>query len=511
VRIGFAGGVKFPLSTVFIILTTGLLFGYWFASNQVAAVAMGMGGVDYPSRFFLLTVLRCTLVILVFFSVTNLVLTSLTRGLIKSIFVALGFLPLLGVFANIPLSEILYTILALQSFLVLIIWQKQDYKAFFANKFVDVLVLLALFSLHYFITLGANGTLAGEIPLATPILKSFVLAKQFNFSTLDFANWAGLMNASNTLNSPLLQLLTLIFDLPSVSVEAFHNVFYVTYFILVMLGSYGVYAFLKYAAKVNIVFAFFGGLLFSFSGTPFIDQILQGDAGIFISPAMVFPYAMLALALAFEKRSYALALASGIALGAQYFLLTPPPEVTLYSLLFFEIFTLGLYLFHKSLPRHLRRGLALTSLAAFFTLAAYSLLPIVVGSMPAFTNISDTLPLEFHFVDDFKLLYIFLPVSIILLLLQERLTPLYKSIILFTVFIAAWVKVLASPAVNFFLVNNLPHALHYDVSHKLGIILSLSVFLLAMIALDAMARSYVILINQVMRRRMKGQEVCSQA
>jgi hypothetical protein len=470
VRTGFAGGVRIPLSTVFIILTAALLFGYRFATSQVAAVAMGMGGADYPAPLFWLTVLRSALVVLIFFSVTNLALTIITRGLVKSIFVALGFLPLLGVFANIPLSEILFTIVTLQAFLVLIIWQKQDYQAFFSRKLIDVIVLLMLFSVQYFMLFEHN---SGMTELSPSLFRSFVLAKQFNFSALDFAN------SHSSLNSPLLQLITLIFDFPSVSVAAFQKVFYATYFILLLLGSYGVYAFLKYAARVNIVFAFFGGLLFSFSCMHYLQQ---ADGGIALSPAIVLPYSMLALTLAFEKRSYALALASGIALAAQYFLLTPSVIVTLYSALLLAIFSLGLYSFHKSLP--LRRSLVLSALGGFTVLSAYVLLPLsITGNV-----LSNLTPTEF--ADDFKLLYIFLPVSLILLHLQERFTPLYKSLLLLTVIIALWLKVSATSAI--------------------GIFFPLSVFLLVMITLDSMARSYVTLINHFMRRRLKGQETCSQ-
>ena len=198
--------------------------------------------------------------------------------------------------------------------------------------------------------LTAQGFNSEEIPVLAPSFKGFVLSKQFDFSNIDHAQWAGIMHPAATFQSPLIQLIAFIFDLPNASYEIFHILIMTVYFTCMILGAFGFYLFLKYAAKIPVLFAIFGGIVFCFSGAPLLMQTFTSDGGIFLPAQICFPYALLFISLAFEYKSNRLAAFAGLALATPFFLLTPHPEGTIYSVLFFGIYTIGLWFSSRIIP-----------------------------------------------------------------------------------------------------------------------------------------------------------------
>ncbi len=118
--------------------------------------------------------------------------------------------------------------------------------------------------------------------MCLPPFRGFLLAKQFHLVYIDHSQWAGIMHTPVSLMSTCLQLITLFFDLPSLSVESFHVVLSAIAFILVVLGSFGCYLFLRYAANISLPFAIFGGSLYFFSNDPHLERMFTSDAGIFL-------------------------------------------------------------------------------------------------------------------------------------------------------------------------------------------------------------------------------------
>lgn len=372
----------------FLISFIALLFGWWFATQQVIAIAP-TAFQSYPWIFFSLTVFKCYFSILNFFLFSALLLSFISINKIPLVAIACTFLPLLGVFFINPFTWIMLTTLCLQLLLLISFLHISDYKRLSHSFLFNFLILLAFFVLHYQLTtrfspshwnmvlFTANGATSEEAYVLAPIYKGFILAKQFAFDYIDHSQWAGIMNTPVALTSPLMQLTTFSLDLPSLDITSFHKVLSAINFSLIVLGSFGSYLFLRYAAKINILFALFGGFLYFFSGDPHIERMFTSDAGIFLSSYAVFPYALLLITLAFRKQSILLSLWAAVALASQFFFLYPHPEAVIYSFCFFGLYTLGLYFFTINIPVILKRKLIFYTILALLCLSAFIFVPIV--------------------------------------------------------------------------------------------------------------------------------------
>ncbi|HEX4046061.1 MAG TPA: hypothetical protein VHZ76_10405 [Gammaproteobacteria bacterium] len=491
---------KNDLLAFMLISCIAIAFGYWFTTNQLNAVSPE-AIYAYPTTYFILTTFKCYCTIIAFFTFSYMLLSRFTLLTIPILCIAATYLPLLLIYSHCALYWIAAFILGLQGCLIIAFARKKDYLTL-VRYLPDIAIFCTFFLLHFYLTsrfsplhwdvamLAGDGYYTEELPVLAPIFKGFVLAKQFAFSYIDHAQWAGVMNPPITLSSSLLQLLTFIFDLPSASYESFHTVLAAVHFIIMILGSFGFYLFLRYAAKIHILFAAFGGYLFFFSGVPLLGQMFIADGGVLLSSYAVFPYALLFISLAFEKLDYRFALWAGLALASQFFFYTPHPEGTIYSFLFFGLFSLGLVLFSKNAPLKKKIILASIAIGSFMLLSAYIFIPIVydqfTGNMYVFAHTGDIQPTS---LKDIVLYMIVLLSSLIILKLlpnrYQKIAPVYKSSIILSFSLLTLMLLTSQKAFSQLLVNVFHIGLHFWYPWRIGMYLALSSFIVFIFALDA--------------------------
>lgn len=495
----------------FILSFPALMFGFWFASMQLHVISP-QAFYTYPVQYFALTILKCYLTIAVFFAASQLILSHLSAGKINPSHIAWTFFPLIFVYQHCPLYLIAAFIAGSQLGLLTLTLNKNDYQRIISQYGVDTGVLLFLLVSHLLLTsalsplhwnmplLTMDAFNGEEVPVVVPLFKGFVLAKQFSFANVDHSQWAGIMHPAVSLTSPFMQLAAFILDLPSVSYDAFHILVLATYFIMMVLGSFGFYLFLKYALKVHLIFAILGGFLFYFSGAPLLHLSFQSDTGIFISAHACFPYALLLISLAFEKNSWRLAALAGLAMTAQFFFFAPHPEATIYLFLFYGIFTLGLCLFSREVSWFDRLRLAAISYFVFAALSAFYITPIMIdrftGNMYAFAHVRD---ISFTYMKFFsayiRLIVIFGPLSFLLLYVYKRLSPVYLSSLLLAVTLGIFVSLTTHQSFNVGVVHLLNLGLHIWVPMRPGVYFYAASFIIAMAGLDILTHAIRDLIN----------------
>lgn len=494
-----------------VISMVAILFGNWFARMQLGAISPN-AFASYPLQFFLLTIFKCYLTILVLFNISKLILRYISAGNLDELLISISYIPLLAVYVYIPFYWIVCSIILLQVLFLYFHISKENAYRLISRYLTDGIILVVFFICHLILTsrfsplhwhnslLVAHGSNSEEIPVVTPIFRGYLLAKQFSFSFVDPAQWGGVMNPPITLSSPFMQLLAFVLDLPSVDYAAYHSLIMSIYFILAILGSFGFYLFLKYGAKLHTLFAFFGGYLFFFSGAPLLSLSFISDGGIFLSSQVVFPYALLMISLAFEKNNSIYAMGGGACLAAQFFFMAPHPEGTIYSLLFYGIFTGGLVLFAHQIKWSSRLYLAFITLITFLAFSAYNIVPILVDrlnhNMYVFAHTGDISPTQFA---PFKLyaylLLLFAPLSFLLLFVNKKISGVYLSSLLLA--ISIWALVYLTNDTNFTvrLTNILHIGLHFWVCSRIGVFFYMSTFIIAMFGLDILTSSILKLIN----------------
>lgn len=500
------------LKSYSILAISAIIFGIWFATMQVQVLAPDALHT-YPTSYFILTIVKCCLTVAVFFAASQFMLSRVGGNNISDTQIALTFLPLTLVYAHCHLYWIVSLIAALQVSLLVFNLNKQDYTHLFNRFAVDTLVLIILFMAHLLLTsalsplhwkmamLTLDAFNGEEVAVVVPLFKGFVLAKQFSFANVDHSQWAGIMHPAVALTSPFMQLMAFVFDIPSVSFEAFHVLVLAIYFILVVMGSFGFYLFLKYAVKIHPLFAFLGGVLFYFSGAPLFHLSFKSDTGIFLSAHACFPYALLFISLAFEKNNWHFSALAGFAMAAQFFLFAPHPEATIYLGLFYSIFTLGLVLFSKQLTISERFKLSLISYLVFFALSAFYITPIMVdrlsGNMYAFAHVRD---IAFTYMKYFnaylRLLLIFAPLSFVLLYFYKKLSAVYLSSLLLAISLGILVTLTTHQSFNVGLVHFLNLGLHVWVPVRPGVYFYAASFIIAMVGLDVLTHAICDLINK---------------
>lgn len=489
----------------FVLITiTGLLFGMWFAQMQIAALTTQTPTL-YPMSFFASTVFKCYLTILAFYFFTSMIFSYVAKHCLRPMFIAASFMPLLLVYAHISMPWIAGTILLLQIGYLFSILRADDYYALKKSYGLDIFVLLSFFILHLLITtrfsplhwkmsmLVAEGYSSEEIPVVVSLFKGFILAKQFSFSYVDHAQWAGIMHPPVNFSSTLLQLITFIFDLPSINYDVFHQLISAIDFSLLIAGSFGLYLFLKYGANINSYFAFIGGYLFTFGGAPFLNQMFKSDGGYFLSSLVAFPYALLAISSAFKENEYRYALWAGVALASQFFMLAPHPEGTIYCLFYYAVFTLGLCLFTPIMTWSRRISLAAISVISFGTLSAFLMGPIVIdklmGNMFVYAHTGDMAYTYYRYFAPYMLiLYVSAPLAFLLFYIYDKLTPVFLSALLLSLCLVGTVSIVIDQHKTEALVHLLHLGLHVWCPPRTGVYVYTGVIIMAMYALDVTAR-----------------------
>ncbi|MES2217669.1 MAG: hypothetical protein V4501_04580 [Pseudomonadota bacterium] len=489
-------------SPAFIVISIiASAFGYWFALNQVNAVSLG-GLPFYPKEFFGITIFKCYLTIIAFYGLSRLILLNLSANKLTSLAVAISFTPLLLVFVNYPVYWIAGIIGLYQIAFLLLVLDREDYHRLASFYLTDAIVFMLFFFLHFIFTtrfsplhwnmsiLVPDGYYTDEAVVLSPMFRGFVLAKQFAFSFIDHSQWAGIMHTPFLLNSPLMQLLTFVFDLPSASFEAFHIILMTLYFILIVIGSFGFYLFLKYAAKVHLVFALWGGILFSFSGTPVVDQIMGADNGVFFSSYAVFPIALLLISLAFEKGSKTYALWAAVALALQLFIYAPHPEGLLYSTVFYFVYAFGLVLFTPQLKLKQKISLFSSSIITFLILTAFDVVPILfdrfTGNMYVVGHIGDIQTVSIEFIQPYiNVVLIALPISLILQGFRKHLSPVYLSSIFLVVCMTLFLLLGRHAWFMTWVAQKLHFGIHFTYYWRFGIFYCVAAYTVMVFALDA--------------------------
>ncbi|HEX4046057.1 MAG TPA: YfhO family protein [Gammaproteobacteria bacterium] len=501
------GYLLFNYQAFFIISIIALVFGYWFATNQLHAIS-DQAFSSYPTEYFLLTIIKCYFTIIAFYLFALIITCYFSVKKIAPLAIAASFSPLILVYAHLPLYWIAFSIISLQACLLIYHAKKPNISWLKSNCLVDSIVFCILLITHFFLTtaysplhwdnamLVNHGSISEEIIAVTPMFKGFVLAKLFSFSSFDHSLWGGILNPPITLSSPYLMLVSFIFDLPSVDVASFHALHLFTLFTLIVGGSFGLYLFLKYAAKVHTIFALVGGLLFFFSAAPYNSLIMGGDAGIFLSSYAVCPYAMLMIALAFKKNNITLACWAGAALAAQFFFLAPHPEGVIYALFFYGLFVLGLGLFSTALTFKRRVWLITISFIAFFALSAFTIVPILYdqlsGNMRVFAHADVITTPSGIFADYNNILLLFIPLSLLVFLKRnaKKQRPLFLSVLFLTLSFWLFTFLTTCEGFNAWLLKILHVGLHIWLPHRIGIFFCLPIFIIALMTLNQLTESF---------------------
>lgn len=494
--------------SIFLIITLGLFFGIWFAYMQISMVASDAYAA-YPLIFRWVTIIKCTLTIIAFSCFSHIILSFLSRGKITFWQTALSYMPLVFVFIS-PITLIVTCILLWQVILLPIAMSKKDFHYLKANYGFDLLALVVFFCLHLFLTtrfsplhwsmamLTAKGFNSEEIPVLAPIYHGFLLAKEYSFSNIDHAQWAGIMNPPVSLASPLLQLFTFILDLPSASIETFHILINAIYFILMIAGSFGFYLFLRYALGIYGLFAFIGGYFFMFSGAPLSTQMFMSDGGIFLSPLVAFPYALLCISKAYTNQNYRFAVFAALALATQFFTLSPHPEGTIYSVLFFAVYTLFLIIFCRNATLFQRISYAFLSAMVFLMLTAFFMVPILYDqlneNMFVFAHTGDVGVSDAaysYYQPYIQLFLIFTAITLFLHRKYKTTSPVYFSSLGLTLFLLGLVYLTLNEGFIVALINFIHMGIHFWVPSRIGVYFYTSVFIVVMYGMDILTR-YVI-------------------
>jgi hypothetical protein len=492
-----------------LIFIISLFFSYWFAQKQLQFISLESLDSNFPIKYFVITMLRGMLTLLISYMFSFLILAVMTGNKINGLYIACTFFPFLLLYKDLSLSDVVVSVVLLQVALLFCLLKKADFRGLTEKYFVDFCVLALIILLHLFLSTGFSPlywdtswhtSIGGEeISAVSPLFKEYVLAKQFVFSPLDYSSWLVLPNPPINLASPLLAFLTVLFNLPSIDVIAFHKVVLGIYFSLIVIGSFGFYLFIRYAAKQATLFAIFGACLFFFSCEPFMSRMIYADGVIFLSAYACFPYALVLITFAFQKENYLLAAAAAVAINAQFFLVTPHPEGVIYSFLFYGIFAVGLFLF-SPLKWQKRFMLLFITFGSLVLLSAFSLWPImldqVLGNMHTFSHTADIEATDYNYFKTYvKILTVSAFVSFCLLRRSYNLTPAYLATLLLSFSLLAIMLLTTSIKFNTWLSTFLHVGLHLWFVWRIGMYFSLSVFIIAIYALNALAQAITSLMS----------------
>ncbi len=497
-------GAQQYIAPLVLISFIAIIVGCWFSHEQIYAVSAS-GAQYYPITYYYLTIFKSYLTIVCIYLATYLLLRTITNDRISLLQLALCFIPLI----LIPFGFSILSACTLISLIILISFYKIDGLKSIGRHFIsyrtDYIAFMIITVLNLLLTsrfsplfwgnaiLAEKGYNSEEVAVLAPIFKGYLLAKQYSFSFLDHAQWAGIMHPPGNLNSPLLQLLVLTFDLPSVSYYDFHALILLLFLALGIFGSMGTYLLLKYSYKVTFLFSLFGGLLFFFGGAPLMDGSFATDAGIFLPPQALFPWVLLMANASYMKRSLKFAVYVGVFLAAQFFILTPHPEGTIYMMGSYLLYSAVMSTFSADIKVKTRILLFLIPLITFFLLSLFYLAPVLydrfTGDMYVFAHTGDVTASNLRYIKRYLLLAIIsIPYTAYIFSLEKRITPQYLSLVVLCVSLVAFTLLTMNVNFSLWLIAVMHIGLHFWVPTRLGLYLIFTVILLTVIALDLFTR-----------------------
>ena len=157
-------------------------------------------------------------------------------------------------------------------------------------------------------------------------------AKSYDFSNFSTLFWSGLPRALMNHDSVPIAFLTLLFDLPSASPEAYYTILLIYFFTFCCISSFAFYLFLQIEG-FSFLSSLVGGTLFILSNRFFAVKLTQ-NFPMFAMPFLLFPAVLYFLARASKtqkKRDFALA---GAVYSTQFYFFTSHPDSILHASLF---------------------------------------------------------------------------------------------------------------------------------------------------------------------------------
>lgn len=372
----------FYIAYLLIFIAILFTFATWFVNQQIAHVSLNLAAT-YPYPIYLFSIIKTFLTVAVLVLVWQHFIDLICQKKLSISRMIICASPLAFIyFISLQFCIILIMFIGGMFF---ICYGKSIARSIWHNK-VDIIVLLIIICWYSF---SAHVDLFSpkywhqalqvlpveEIPVISPLYKSYLYAKQYNFTNIDYAFWASLIHPINSYNSPLLQLLALIGNFPSLDINSFHLIILGIMFFLAIIGSYGFYLYLKYAFSIRTSISLIGALLFIYGNT-FFMTVLALDGPVFLSSYLLLPLALLFITLSVENNNNYLALLTGVVLALPFFILSPHPEMTIYALIVYLIIGFSLCIFSKHF--WLSAKLVFLSLFSFFLTSLYHLGPPLI-------------------------------------------------------------------------------------------------------------------------------------
>ncbi len=360
-----------------------LALAHWIKSEQLGRISPRLAEV-YPAAFTLETLLLAFLLLALCFAAWLIVSLRLLELRDRPRYALLSSLPFLLFALLAPIARP-YASPIFGLALVTLLWlHRSQFRPFGKSEALHLLALLAILTVHViwnqfqsplsWSNPQANYAIgnAGFSPVSSSVFRAqFVHAKQFSFFALDPAYWGAILRSANGLYSLVIPLAALFLDLPALDIDGYHRLMIIISFLCCIFGSFGFYLFLRLGQRLSYLVSTVGGMLLVFAN-PYLSWAMAREYPAFHSLFLFIPYAFLFLNLSFRHQRMDLAMLSGIALAAPFYVLAPHPEPILHGLFIYFAYVFYLVLFGStsSLPQRLRLAAA-ASIAFFFASAGY--------------------------------------------------------------------------------------------------------------------------------------------
>lgn len=362
-----------------------VLFGRWFAIEQINHVAPAVAN-SYPTLFYYCTILKVGLFVFVLLAAWQQLINGICQQSFDSLSLFYLALPLLVVYLSISLAVITIIMLCI-SFMQCVMRYKIIKQSAYSHRFdLFSLIISALWvaffkPLSLFSPLQLSNALLNfpleEIPVISPLYKSYIWAKQYSFSMVDYAHFGAIMHTAAEFASPVMQLLALILNYPSIDVMGFHQLLLVIVYVLAVAGSFGFYLYLRYSLTITPWIALVGSLLFIY-GNFAISPTVQMDSILFLTSYLLLPYPLLLFSSALKHGSYHRAALTGLMLALPFFILNTHPEMTIYAGLLFGVVAGWQAIFGNNGCSRLRAiGLLVICLIAYVLIILYRIGPLI--------------------------------------------------------------------------------------------------------------------------------------
>ena len=274
-RITFFNDEKALYKIMFLIY--GVICAYWFAVNQKSFACGLQLECSYPLSIFLISFIQTLLVCVVVMLIWQVLLNQISNRCVDGRDISIIFLPVVFLIFGVSPALIMLMIVVLSFVLLCFRGIKLS-----SEVVIDALYLLCLISIFLFFFKILSPLLAVkplenhrnflfDLLVLAPHVKGFIGAQNLSLTYLDYAQWGGAMNVPTSYISPLMQIITLIFDQPSADIKSLYKIFIIIAFILFMIGSFGFYLLLYYGLRINRGLSFFGAIVFLFGNTDFLS------------------------------------------------------------------------------------------------------------------------------------------------------------------------------------------------------------------------------------------------